>query len=87
MLMEEAVSNFLETGEKLEFEIKKALIPLGIYAFKIVSTMGSGRMEIEARAIDFGEQREIRHLKDEGLIDFLNKETLCDLKERGLIPE
>ena len=84
---EELVGNFEEAAEKLEFEIKKALMPLGIYPFKINAKLGTGRLEIETRVIDFSNEQEIESLKDKGLLDYADKETLHALEERGLIPK
>jgi hypothetical protein len=43
--------NFIAAGGKIESEIKKALLPLGLYAYTVSVVLGSGIMKIEARPV------------------------------------
>jgi hypothetical protein len=85
--MEMIIGNFEEASDKLDFEIKKALMPLGIYPFKITAKLGTGRLEFETRFINFDDEQEIQNLNSKGLLNFLDKETYRTLEERGLIPK
>jgi hypothetical protein len=52
------VDDFITAGEKIEFEIKKALLPLGLYAYTVSIVLGSGIMRIEARPVGTENERE-----------------------------
>jgi hypothetical protein len=52
------VDNFITASEKIEFEIKKALLPLGLYVYTVSIVLGSGIMKIEARPVDTDNEEE-----------------------------
>jgi hypothetical protein len=62
------IANFIVAGERMEFEIKKALLPLGLYAYSVSGVLGSGIMKFEARPISTDNKRELEFLKEQGLI-------------------
>jgi hypothetical protein len=84
--MYQKLEEFERVGIKAKSEVQRALLPLGLYAFKVSSSLGTGQMIIETRYIDFGSKRELQLLKDEGLFEFLDEKTLTALREEGLIP-
>lgn len=84
--MEQTLAEFEHAADKVRFEVQKALLPLGIYAFKVSSILGTGMIAIESRFIDFGSKQELQLLKEGLLLECLDEETLASLRERGLIP-
>jgi hypothetical protein len=86
MKLEKMAADYEDAADKIKFEIQKALMPTGYYAFKVSSALGSGRIMIETRLIDFGDRQELQHLKDNSLLEFADKQTLQSLKESHLIP-
>jgi hypothetical protein len=65
---EKAIINFIVAGETMELEIKKALLPLGLYVYTVSGVLGTGIMKIEARTVSIDNKRELESLKKEDII-------------------
>jgi hypothetical protein len=60
---EKAIANLIATGKALELEIKKALLPIGLYVYTVSTVLGSGIMRFEARPVSADDKQELEFLK------------------------
>ncbi|MDR1048100.1 MAG: hypothetical protein LBL64_10010 [Treponema sp.] len=64
----DVMSDFVLASTAVDYQIKKALLPLGIYAHTVSASLGGGGLNISTRPICLEDKNEREFLEKQGLI-------------------
>lgn len=62
------MSGFEAASAAVDFQIKKALLPFGLYAHTVSASLGGGGLTIAARPVCLEDKNEREFLEKQGLI-------------------